>query len=150
MDPVSRRGMLRWMAYCALGAGVALAGGELSGRLNPSSARNAIPPKIDLTAAAPPRSGPSSEPAARSQSTPMKVKVMYFQMPSAVVNGEEHFVLQSPASLRDLLARVLVEHPPLSAMMPTMMILVDGVGARPATTLNDGDEVDFIPATAGG
>lgn len=133
--------MLRWMTYCALGAGIVLGGGSLSGRLSSSSVRNAPAPQ----------SGPAAEPVAGSQPTHVKIKVMYFQMPSSVFNrDEEHFVLQAPAYLRDILARVLIEHPPLSPMIPAMMVLVDGVAARPASILNDGDEVDFIPAAAGG
>jgi molybdopterin converting factor small subunit len=72
-------------------------------------------------------------------------------MPSNVVDAsEEHFVLKSPAHFRDLKSVVVGEHPLLLPMFPTMLSLVDGVPATPATELNDGDEVDFIPAVAGG
>ncbi|MGH9919873.1 MAG: MoaD/ThiS family protein [Nitrososphaerales archaeon] len=75
---------------------------------------------------------------------------MYFQMPLVVGVSEEYFVLTSPAYFRDLQTSVLEEHPALSRMMPTMMILIDGVPAQPSTQLRNGDEVDFIPAIAGG
>jgi len=35
-------------------------------------------------------------------------------------------------------------------MLPTMMVMIDGVLAQPGSPLSDGDEVDFIPAMAGG
>lgn len=80
----------------------------------------------------------------------IKVKVMYFQMPLVVSSSEEHFVLQSPAYFRDLMTEILEEHPALSPMIPTMMIMIDGLPARGETALMDGDEVDFIPTIAGG
>jgi len=80
----------------------------------------------------------------------IKVKVMYFQMPLVLNAREEYFVLQSPAYFRDLLANILQEHPALSPMTSSMLILVDGVHAQPTTVLRDGDEVDLIPAVAGG
>jgi molybdopterin converting factor small subunit len=63
---------------------------------------------------------------------------------------EESFVLKSPAYCRDLLSSVLEAHPLLSTMMPTMTVLVDGLLAQPSMSLNDGDEVDFLPAVVGG
>lgn len=80
----------------------------------------------------------------------LRVKAMYFQMPQVVSTREEYFVLQSPAYFSDLLNGVLGKHPSLSAMMPSMMILIDGVRTLPDIALRDGDEVDFIPAVAGG
>ena len=75
---------------------------------------------------------------------------MYFQMPLVVDTREEYFVLQNPAYFRDLLADVLQKHPALSPMTSSMLILIDGVHAQPSTVLRDGDEVDLIPAVAGG
>ena len=92
-----------------------------------------------------------SKPAEAPSGGSVKVKVMYFQMPRNVVDAsEEHFVLQSPAYFRDLKSLVVSEHPLLLPMFPTMLNLVSGVPATPTTELNDGDEVDFIPAVAGG
>ncbi len=80
----------------------------------------------------------------------IKVKVMYFQMPLIVSSGEEYFVVQTPAYFRDLMTQILEKHPALSPMIPTMMIMIDGMPAKGEMTLMDGDEVDFIPAIAGG
>jgi molybdopterin converting factor small subunit len=75
---------------------------------------------------------------------------MYFQMPQIPDLRQEHYTLQSPAYLRDLLSNILAKHPSLSPMIPSMMILVDGVSAAPSTVLKEGDEVDLKPSTAGG
>ena len=75
---------------------------------------------------------------------------MYFQMPLVVSSSEEYFTLQTPAVYSDLLTAVLQEHPAISPMLPSMMILIDGVPAQPGSSLRNGDEVDFIPAVAGG
>ena len=93
---------------------------------------------------------PSPETAAPPSGAPVKVKVMYFQMPLAVGVSTEHFVLPSPARYGDLLPVVLKAHPALSPMMPTMMVLADGIPAQAGTPLRDGDEIDFIPAISGG
>lgn len=81
----------------------------------------------------------------------LTVKVVYFGMPLAVANTkEEYFVLQSPAYFRDLLGEVEQRHPIISTMVPTMIISVNGVPGEPSTVLKEGDEVDLVPATAGG
>ncbi len=79
-----------------------------------------------------------------------KVKAMYLQMPLVVGVTEEYFVLSSPAYFRDFQTRVLERHPALSPMLRSMLILIDGVPAYPDAPLRDGDEVDFIPTSAGG
>ena len=71
-------------------------------------------------------------------------------MPLIVNTSKEYFVLPNPAYFRDLLTEVLEKHPALSPMIPTMMILVDGIVALPGTALRNGDEVDFVPAIPGG
>jgi hypothetical protein len=78
----------------------------------------------------------------------LSVKVVYFQMPQYF--GDEYFVLQAPAVLRDLLSVVMLKHPPLAPMMATMWILINGTPSKPDATLRDGDEVNFIPLVAGG
>ena len=89
--------------------------------------------------------------ASGSDVTYSRVKVRYFQM-SDVLDGltEEYFSLQNPASYGDLLIAVVAAHPPLSSMMASMLVLVDGVVAKRGASLEDGDEVDFIPAISGG
>jgi molybdopterin converting factor small subunit len=79
-----------------------------------------------------------------------KVNVRFFQMSQAVSVTQENFFVQSPAKYSDLLAAVESKYPKISTMVPTMLVLVDGIPARAATPLKDGDEVDFIPAIAGG
>ena len=78
----------------------------------------------------------------------LNVKVVYFQMPQYF--GDELFVLQSPAVLRDLLSVVILRHPSLAPMMATMWILINGTPSKLDATLRDGDEVNFIPLVAGG
>jgi molybdopterin converting factor small subunit len=101
------------------------------------------------TSKAPSPAPSSGEPSTSSDS--ITVKVMYFGMPLSVTNSrEELFVLQSPAYFHDLLSNVVEKHPVLSAMIPTMMIFVDGVPGQPSMSLKDGDEVDLVPASVGG
>jgi len=81
----------------------------------------------------------------------LTVKVVYLGMPQTVTNTkEEYFVLKSPAYFRDLLSDVVQKHPLISIMIPTMIISVDGFVGQPNTALKDGDEVNLVPATAGG
>ncbi len=91
------------------------------------------------------------EGASQEPESYVKVKVKYFQMASTLPGiKEETVTLESPAHYNQLLATVIGEHPALAGMLPNMMVLVDGLVANPNTSLNDGDEVDFIPATSGG
>jgi len=43
-----------------------------------------------------------------------------------------------------------VRHPSMKQMMQMMLILLDGVPAKPTAALKDGDHVQLIPLTAGG
>jgi len=80
-----------------------------------------------------------------------KIKVRYFQMSSTLPGvSEEYFEIPSPAAYTDLRATVIASHPVLASMMPNMLVLVDGVVAKSGTLLQSGDEVDFVPAMAGG
>ncbi len=82
--------------------------------------------------------------------SPTRVKVAYFQMDKTVGVDHEYYDLAPDASLRDLLTRVVTTHPGLSSMLPSMMVLVNGRSATPDSPLSAGDEVDLIPAYAGG
>lgn len=64
--------------------------------------------------------------------------------------SDEKFVVQSPAILRDVLNTVAVRHPSMAQMMPTMLILLNGVSAKPSATLRDGDDVQLTLLSAGG
>lgn len=157
---ISRRRLLKSvLLLSAVGLGTIVLGGAVT------RATDAAPPSKGTlqrassygSASAP---SPSPTPALRTPSvsapttisgSSVKVKVVYFQMPQTVIDVEdEYFVLQSPAHFSNLQSSIVQEHPLLSTMWPTMMKLVDGVLAQPGTRLNDGDEVDLIPAFAGG
>jgi molybdopterin converting factor small subunit len=92
----------------------------------------------------------SSASEAAGSGAPVTVKVVYFQMSQLVENHQEYFVLRSPANFGELLKEVTDKHPALASMTPSMMVLIDGTVAKAGTPLSDGDEVDFIPAFAGG
>ena len=78
------------------------------------------------------------------------IKVRFLQMSQVVPKSQEYFAIRSPGQYSDLLSAVLSKYPVIGGITPTMMVLVDGVPARAATPLEDGDEVDFIPALGGG
>jgi molybdopterin converting factor small subunit len=102
------------------------------------------------------RASKASSPTSPSgtQSAPgdsLTVTVAYFGMPQSIISDkEEYFVLRSPAYFRDLLSEVAEKHPQISIMIPTMIISVNGDPGQSGALLRDGDEVDFVPATAGG
>ena len=131
------------MAVVAIGGCAALLGSGLLSlpRIDPGSQSQATKSESQV----------STQGTARGQTTFTRVKVRYFQM-SATLPGvtQEYFVLPSPATYSRLLNVVVVAHPVLSSMMSSMLVLVDGVVAKSDTSLQDGDEVDFIPAMAGG
>ena len=156
---ISRRRLLAsGLAFAAVGAGLVIFGGadKFAHGKEPSPVANLqAPPQGGSGAATVQSSTPvlqadSATSTSVISSGSVKVKVMYFQMPLVVGTTEEYLSLPSPAVFRDLLASVLEKHPALSPMVPAMMILIDGVPAKPGAPLIDGDEVDFIPATAGG
>ena len=138
---LSRRRLLRWLGFSAIGAGIVLSA--------PGLASAAFQVRKEGKSAAAPSTSIATS-TGSVDASPSMVKAMYFQMPQAVGTKEEYFVLKNPAYLGDLLGKVVEAHPLLSTMLPGMMTLVDGVPASPSTALRDGDEVDFIPAVAGG
>lgn len=151
--------MLKLMALAVCGAGLALLVGESLLKASAFGEVSAKPPASSsagaLSVASASSTAVSSSSSVESPSvSTVRVKVVYFQMPQYVDVQQEYFVLQAPANLGDLLGDITDKHPSLSSVMPTMMILVDGVSslasASPGTSLKDGDEVDFIPLMAGG
>jgi len=85
------------------------------------------------------------------QTSYTRVKVRYFQMSSNLPGlTEEYFVLPDPATYGELRSAVISAHPAISSMMSNMLVLADGIVAESDTQLQNGDEVDFIPAMAGG
>jgi len=85
-----------------------------------------------------------------SRASLVTVTVYYSMMAQYTSATEEDFVLQGPATLQDLMNTVLVRHPSMAQMMQLMLILLDGVPAKPTASLKDGDRVQFIPLSAGG
>jgi molybdopterin converting factor small subunit len=147
-ERLSRRRMLRLMAVSAIGAGAVIGAGAL---LLPPPDKKVSGSAVKFPATVTVPIAPSVAASAfMPSSSPTAVKVTYFQMPTVVSEPVEHYVLQAPAHYSDLLGVVLVKHPSLAAMMPNMMVLVNGTVPQPSTVLANGDEVDFVPAIAGG
>ena len=156
---ISRRRLLKSaLVFSVIGGGMIILGGtsRSAAKATQPSTASIQTPSVTASSASPAESPvpdlqtSSASAPSNISSAPVKVKVMYFQMPLTVSVSEEYFVLPGPAYFRDLLSNVLEKHPALSPMIPTMMILIDGVPAAPGTALGNGDEVDFIPALAGG
>ena len=79
------------------------------------------------------------------------IKVVYFGMSIQTIGiKQEYLVLPSPVFLYDILARIKQKHAALSAMIPSMQIIVDGIPAENNLQLQDNDEVDLIPIFSGG
>ena len=135
--------MLRLMAFAAVGGGIALLGSGFLFNASKSASGQASQAMVSTPSA-------PLVTAAGGSAASLRVKVMYFQMSNYVNTKEEYFVLPSPARFSQLLSSVTEKHPVLTRMIPAMMILVDGVSARPDTLLKEGDEIDFIPAASGG
>lgn len=161
---VTRRQLLRLVVVSALGAGIVLgvrgttATGPPTQRVKSKSENASVSSTEASTslsivsssgalAGAPAPEAATAEPSASQE---VKLKAAYFQMPLVVGTKEEYFALAAPAHYADLLAIVVEKHPAISPMLPSMMVLIDGVPAASGTLLRDGDEVDFIPAVAGG
>jgi len=150
---MTRRRLLRLLVLSAVGCGIvpsasSLVGATLAVRGEQDSGKTSDSSSGDKSRTAPAANDTGGPSSSSSQET--TVKVMYFQMPLVVSAKEEYFVLQNPAYFRDLRTDILEKHPALSRMMPSMMVLIDGLPAQAGTALKDGDEVDIIPAFAGG
>jgi molybdopterin converting factor small subunit len=85
-----------------------------------------------------------------SRASLINVKVYYTMMAQYTELSEEEFVLESPASLQDLLNTCVVRHPDMAQMIGTMLILLNGISSKPSAVLRDGDIVQFIPLSVGG
>ena len=139
----SRRRAIRLLALCTAGAGLALVGADAIFSSKPGGS---ISSQTSVLTAA-----PTTRAAGQAQSANLRVKVRYFQMAGALPGvQQEFFVLERPARFGQLLEEVVGEHPVIAGMMPTMLVLVDGLVAEADTPLDDGDEVDFIPTVSGG
>jgi hypothetical protein len=146
---MTRRQLLRLVALSAVGAGIVVGARSMVGAAFPAQAKAVA----STTTSSSSSSASSTSAVSTSSSTSLqeiKVKVAYFQMPLVVNTSVEYYHLQTPIHYSDLLPQILQAHPDLQPMMPTMMVMIDGVVAQPGTPLQDGDEVDFIPVMAGG
>jgi molybdopterin converting factor small subunit len=93
----------------------------------------------------------STQAASIPSGSPITVTVTYVGMPLGITDtGKEDFTLQSPARFSDLLDSVVERHPLVSAMVPTMLISVNGVVEKREAVLTNGDEVALLPAVVGG
>ena len=135
----SRRTFLRSAFSIAVGAGILL----ISDGLTKAAPLTQIAGNFGSSSAA--TNGPTE-----SRASLVTVTVYYSMMAKYTSEVEEYFVLQSPATLQDLMNTVLVRHPCMTQMMQMMLILLDGVPAKPTASLKDEDRVQFIPLSAGG
>ena len=147
-ERISRRRMLCWIGVAALGTGVVIGTAGLP-RFG-ASRQTSGSKQATTRAVSAPVAAVSAQTVIAQASQPTKVKVKYFQMTTLVSESTERYVLPTPAHYSDLLGVVLTQHPSLAPMLPSMMVLVEGVSAQPGSILRDGDEVDFIPAIPGG
>jgi molybdopterin converting factor small subunit len=134
----SRRNFLLLAASVAMGAGVLIASDGLLGSENFQKTAAGLAESIGATKF---QTGKASL---------ITVKAYYSMMTQYTNLTEEDFVLQSPATVQELIDTIDVRHPSMAQMMQSMMILLNGVAAKTTTTLNDGDLVQFIPLSAGG
>ena len=134
----SRRNFLRLAGSVALGVGVLLISDGLVGTevLKDGAERLAA---LEI---------PGD--TANSRASLITVKAYYTMMAQYTDLSEEEFVLQSPATLQDLMNTCVVRHPSMAQMMGTMLVLLDGTPSKPSAPLRNGDTVQFIPLTAGG
>ena len=135
----SRRTFLRCAFSIAVGAGVLL----ISDGLTKAAPLTQIAGNLGTFSSS--RNG-----STESRASLVTVTVYYSMMAHYASATEEYFVLQSPATLQDLMNTVLVRHPSMTQMMQMMLILLDGVPAKLTASLKDEDRVQFIPLSAGG
>ena len=133
----SRRSFLRRAASLAIGATILLIGAELT---ETSSLQNAQYPGSSI----------STKDPTETRASLTTVRVYYSMMAQYTDLTEEYFVLQSPAVLQDLMSTVVIRHPSMAEMMQLMLMLLNGIPAKPIAPLKDGDVIQFIPMSAGG
>lgn len=135
----SRRAFLRSAFSIAVGAGVLL----ISDGFTKAASFTEIAGNLGSFSS-------STNSSTESRASLVSVTVYYSMMAQYTSANEENFVLQSPAMLQDLMNTVVVRHPSMKQMMQMMLILLNGVPAKPTASLKDGDRVQFIPLSAGG
>ena len=80
------------------------------------------------------------------------IKVAYFGFLTEQITGtsEEYLTLPTPVHLQDVLTQIGQEHPVLTAMLPTMSVVVNGIAESGNPQLTNDTEVDLVPTFAGG
>ena len=135
---ISRRTFLRSAFSIAVGAGVLL----ISEGVLTNASLTQISRNLGTFS--------STNDSTQSRASLVTVTVYYSMMAQYTSANEEDFVLQGPATLQDLMKTVLVRHPSMAQMMRMMLILLNGVPAKPSRSLKNGDRIQFIPLSAGG
>ena len=93
----------------------------------------------------------STSSASSAQTSYTTIKLVYFGMAiQSTGTKQEYWTMPSPVYLSDLLAEMKRKHEVFAAMLPSMAIVVNGNPAEPNQQLSNHDEVDFVPAYAGG
>ena len=81
----------------------------------------------------------------------VRITVAYFARAREYTGtGEEELELSEPASLQQLLSRVMVIHPSLTDIKQLLSPLVNGKWVPNDTTLKDGDRIALLPPVGGG
>lgn len=136
---LSRRGFLRLTGSLVAGAGILILTNGLAGTELLTKGAQSV--GIPISASAD---------AANSRASLVSVRVYYMMMAQYTNMSEEEFVLESPATIQDLISTCILRHPWFSQMTGAMLMLLDGVPSEPRALLKDGDTVQFIPGIAGG
>jgi molybdopterin converting factor small subunit len=137
--PRSRRSFLKLAASVGISVGTVLAAGDILSK--------GFLQKPIMTLS---ESSLGSELQTSNMAALTTVKVYYSMMSQDTSLTEEDFVLQSPATVQELIDTVIVRHPLMAQMMQTMLILLNGVATKPMAPLVSGDVVQFIPLSIGG
>jgi molybdopterin converting factor small subunit len=159
----SRRQVLKTIVLLSLSAGAAFLGGSilttsLLKRSAPSRGLSKESPSLQsedilnntkaLVVSPNPSVNASSTPSVPKLDT---IKVRYFGMSvQSTGTSNEYFVMSAPVLLQEVINEIEKRHPVISAMLPTMQILVNGNPADSSTNITDGSEIDLIPIFAGG
>ena len=79
------------------------------------------------------------------------MKVLYFASAQGLANMKrENMRLPEGSSVRDLASEMLLRHPELKDIEPTIRYSVNLEIAESSARLHDGDEVAVLPPVAGG